>query len=116
MKVSLIDGSRFENEKGYRVDIQMKGSNIYYRVPEDMTPIGAQNQVAHGMANWIVRRDLSFSEKLTTAISTVKQKIQDRRNVRESAALRRDLDTASMVKAIAPPTRIFIDTGAAREE
>lgn len=116
MEVKLVNGNRFENETGKRVDIQMKGSNIYYRVPEDMIPFAASSKVGLGVADWVERRDRSFADKLTTAVSNVKQVLQDRRNVAESAALRRDLETASMTKAAAVGPVRFVDTGAQSDQ
>ena len=51
-------------------------SGVYYRVPEDMCPFAAQNLVNHKMAEWVERHELNLKEKLSAAVSAVKQNLQ----------------------------------------
>lgn len=91
--------------------IRLRGTTVHYRVPEDMFPHAAAQMVANGRAEWVERREPTLADKAREVVSSAKQKLQDRRNRAETAALKRNAETAAIVTPpAAGPT--LIDTGA----
>jgi len=86
-----------------RTMIKTRGG-VFYKVPEEMFPFAAQNQVDNGMAEWVERAKPTLLDKAKKIVSDAKQASHQRV---ETAALNRSVVTAARRLA---PARVIVDT------